>query len=459
MAKKTPKKQAVSSFSNPMIEGVKATLDTLRVTPQQYPKITNPRTDRLTDLIFVLLIFGIAFWFRLWLRVVFFDVYPDSFGFRPIEDGPLHLFNYFNVESGQEIATEGYADFPVYYIPYVDAFVDGWDPYSGHITEDDKLNAYVYGPFYIYLISIGSYFFDMDPHDSIVYSNLLFDSLTYVMVYVLAKRVTGNVIAFTIALIGSFSPIAIYYSDLKVLNAPQMNFLLLVFLYFYLEKRDNWSMFFLAMATLTKQFPLFMLMPVGFWMARRYGILRGIAKILIFFFFALLLSLPYIVTTFVPYYQKLFLPGGPKTTIKCPEGGEATNLLAGILDLGSCDAYFASGSNASSRDLNLIEFTTSDVFGNLLFSLINSHVLFLGSLFLLAWVGFTGFDYLERNPKLYYRFTAAYMCLAHATIARGIYKYYLTLLVPLILLSLIPGNNKKSLNISVGAMIHKGWKN
>ncbi|MHA2096682.1 MAG: hypothetical protein ACW98F_18860 [Candidatus Hodarchaeales archaeon] len=426
------------------------TVDVLRVTPTHDKTSKNPKTDRLTDLLIILFIFGIAIWFRFYTRLVIYDAYGVDpfdretalpFNLTILENDPLGFGKFLGTRSGETINSESYNDFNYYYIDYVDAFDDGWNPYSGHREEEDVLNGYVYGPFYIYLIAIGKSWFNLSATESIIYSNLIFDSLTYVMVYLLAKRVTGNVIAMIIATIGSFSPVALYYANVLGMNAPQMNFFTLLFVYFFLEHRDSLAMFILAIATLTKQFPLFLAMPVGFFMVRRYGILKGTSFILLFFVFLLFLSIPWILLTPNAYYTKLFLPGGGKHQISCPNNGEATNLVAGTIDLDSCG-----GDTIVISELGL-----------LLFDLINSHYLFFGGLLFLSWAGFTGYDYMEKNPKLYLRFYAAFFTLAHATIARGIYKYYLTMLMPLFLLSFIPGSRDKSLNLRFGALINRGW--
>ncbi|MHA2253150.1 MAG: hypothetical protein ACXAD7_22500 [Candidatus Kariarchaeaceae archaeon] len=435
------------SRSKAILAKVPLAYDVLRVTPTHNTPSKNPRTDRLTDLLVVLFIFGIAMWFRFYSRAEFLDKYPwgSFFHITIAESDPLDFGQFLGLEPGDHVESEGYVDYSYYYIDYVNAFVDkDWNPYSGNLEEGDVLNGYVYGPLYIYLIAIGKAWFDLSAENSIIYSNLVFDSLSYVMVYLLAKRVTGNVIAMMIAVIGSFSPIALFYASVRVLNAPQMNFFTLLFVYLFLKHRDTLSMATLAVATLTKQFPLFLAMPVGFFMVRRYGLLKGTTFILLYFLFLFLFSLPWIILTPVAYYTKLFLPGGGKDAITCPHGGEATNLVAGTL---TCDF--------STKEPTLLGLT--DFWSDFLFIFVNNHTIFLGSLFLLAWVGFTGYDYMEKNPKLYLRFFAAYLTLSHATIARGIYKYYLSFLMPFILLSFIPGCLNRSPHLRLGALINRGW--
>ena len=298
--------------SNPIL------LEILRVTPKKIEIEKNHKSDRLTDLLAILFIFGIAMFVRFYVRAVFIGEYGDRVFDITIHDGdPLGIGAYLGALPGEKVNSEGYNDFYAYYIPYVEAFVDGWNPYTGHVTPDDNIAGYVYGPFYILFISLGTMWFDLAPYDSIVYSNLIFDALCYVAVYMVAKKVTGNGIALVIATLGSLSPIALYYANIRLLNAPAMTFFALVSVYFFLERRDTTAMFFLAMATLIKQFPLFLALPMGLWMWRRYGFAKGTSIIVTFILFVIVLSLPYIVTTPELYIARFFLPGSGKSVISC----------------------------------------------------------------------------------------------------------------------------------------------
>ena len=173
-------------------------------------------------------------------------------------EDPLNFGNFLRANPGDTVFTEGYYDFYTYYIPYVNAYEESWNPYSGSRVAGDNIGGYVYGPFYMISISIGKLWFNLSTVDSIVYSNLILDSLTYVMIYIIAKRYTGNIFAFIIAILGSFSPISLFYIAYRGLNAPIMNFSFLVFVWAYLERKDNLSMFMFTFSLLTKQFPLFM---------------------------------------------------------------------------------------------------------------------------------------------------------------------------------------------------------
>ncbi len=418
-------------------------LDTLRVVPRQYKVEKSLQADRLTDLLAMLFVFGVAVFIRYYVRDVFINSYGDSiFNLVLTDDDTLGIGAYTGLAAGDQVDLEGYSDFSYYYIDYVNNLLDGWNPYSGSRVEGDHIGGYVYGPLYIYSIAFGSYFFGLSAYDSIVVSNVVFDSLSYVMVYLLAKRVSGNVIALFVAVLGSFSPIALFYAGIRGLNAPLMTFLALVSVYYFLERKDNRGLFFLAASTMTKQFPLLMAFPMGLWMMRRYGIFRGIGFIFMYIFDMLILSIPWIVFDPYSYVYRLFLAGGGKNQLTCPRNGEATNLVhGGLMDV-------CVGNEGTIP-------TNPSAFSEMIFTLVNSHVLFALSILVLGWIAFTAYDYFEKDHKYYYKFFAAFYTITHATIARGIFKYYLTMLIPFIILAFTPGNPDKSLNIRIGAMINQ----
>ncbi|MCY3411677.1 MAG: hypothetical protein INQ03_08610 [Candidatus Heimdallarchaeota archaeon] len=422
-------------------------LDTLRVIPTQYKVTKQVHHDKLSDLLAILLVFGVAVFVRFYVRDIFISNYGDHLFYMVIPEGdPYGIGAYTGIAVGDTLYLEGYDDFHYYYLDYVNYLLEGWNPYSGSITPDDHLGGYVYGPFYIYSISIGKAWFDLSAYDSIVYSNIVFDSLCYVLVYILAKRITGNVIALFVALLGSFSPIALFYANIRGLNAPAMTFFALVFVYYYLERKDGRAIFFLALATMTKQFPLFFALPMGFWMMRRYGIIKGIALILLFVFDVILLSLPWILYTPRDFVIKYFLPGGGKDQLVCPQGGEATNLVhGGLVDI------------CAGNEGKLVPDSLAPGYVNVMDILVNNHLLFFFLVFVFGWIAFTSYDYLEQDHKYYMRFQAAFYTIVHATIARGIYKYYLTMLVPFILLAFTPGNPAKSMNLRLGAMLNRSF--
>lgn len=447
--KMTPQPEDMSS--NIRKSRTEITYDLLRVTPAFQRKV-NKRSDRLTNVMFVMLIFSIGVWFRFYVHDLFIENYGEiNFNLRVVESDPLGFGAYLGATAGEVLLTNAYADFFSYYIPYVDEFSVGWNPYTGSDEPGTRLNGYVYGPYYIVSISLGKMWFNLDTIESIVYSNILLDSATYVMVYLLAQRVTGNVIALILALVGSFSPISLFFIAYAGLNAPIMNLTFLLFVYFYVEKRDHLSMFFLALSILTKQFPLFFAMPMGYWMVRRYGFAKGVAYYLEGVAYFFVLSIPYILTTPLLYIRKLILPSSGSSSMYCPAVGEATNLFHSFIPSDVCDPQRVGSSYPINPDL--LPPYVVDLFG-----MVNEHLLFSICIILVGWLALTAYDYFEENEKLYYVYISAYFFIAHATIARGIFKYYLHFLVPLLILSIIPGNSSKSLNLRLGYLLNRGYQ-
>ena len=408
------------------------------VPPDVKPK-KDMRQDLLTDFIFALALFGIGFWFRFVVYDWFFQNFSDQFYITVSQSN--WLTDLLGWQEGKTYPTEGYFDLRAYYYPYVENYVDGWNPYTGSRVQGDSIGGYVYGPFYIMLISWGTMFWGISSHDSVMISNLAFDALSGVMIYILAKRSTGNINAFIIASMYSFSPVVLYYFDIKLLNTPHMTFFTLVFIWCYLEHHDTSAIFFLTFGALIKQFPLIYAMPVLMLYVRRYGWIKAIRFFFLLIFFFLLLSFPYIVLTPDEYIAKFLVGGRAKTE---------------LLTLEEANDPARAGSTA-----NLVfgsYFTPEDtVLDKIMFNLVNSHILFIVTLFTISWFAFSSYRILETRTVLYYRFFAVFQFLAHGTIARGIFKYYDAYLMSLLLLAFVPDRRPSSLNIRLGQVIKRAF--
>ena len=433
-----------------MVSATKILDAVLEVPPKNEPQ-KDKRQDRVTDILFCLILFGFAMWWRFFVYSWFFANYSD--GFNIVLNAGDWLANVFGVsitEGGSyEVPSEGFADLPVYYYPYVENFANGWNPYVGSLDPGDSIGGYVYGPFYIFFISLGRIFLGMSPHDSVMYSNFIFDALTSVMIYILAKRYTGNVTAALIALVYNFSPVVLFYFNIKLLNTPHMSFFVLIAIWCFLEHRDTWAIFFIAFSALIKQFPLLFAMPVLLFLIRRYGIMKAIIfffKLLLFF---VILSFPYLILTPNQYIARLLIAGGPKSRILTLDEailginrGETANLAyAPLVTAGEIDGTYDGG-----------------ILQAILFPLVNSHLLFFGSLFVLSWFAFGAYRHLETNPHLYLRFFAGYQFIAHGAIARGIYKYYDAFLMCFLILAFVPATSSNLMNIQIGKTIKRGFK-
>ncbi len=418
----------------------------------QKPK-SEQRQDRLTDLIFSILIFSVTYWFS-FIAFNYFLQTVGGVGGYAYTNKPFNFINnhpeLYWVTSllgwapNQNIQVEGFYDFNYYYIPYVQNFVRGWNPFTGGNTAPilpDQMHGYVYGPFYIFFISVGSLFFNMGAVESLVYSNVISYSLISVMVYLLAKRVTGNIIALIVALFHSVLPVNLVYQIFYGFNTPQMTLLFLISVWFFMRHNDSLAIFFLGMAFLTKQFPLLIAMPILMLLVRRYGWLRGIMFFIEFIIYSLLLSIPFILYDPTSYVYRLFLAGGTQKGV--PTIASLRNPSnAGI-------SVTIVGSAVASGDLFLAQ---------VLSIIVSSLVLFFLTLFVISWSAFSAYRYLEINPQHYYRFIALFFFIAHGIIGRGLYKYYDPFLLPLLILALIPFNPNGSLNLRLGATIQANFR-
>ena len=413
-------------------------LEYVQEVPPEIKPIKDKRQDLLTDFIFILAIFGISFWFRFLAYDWFFDNFQNIFNVPVNQEN--WLTKLFGWQVGKSYPTEGYFDLSAYYYPYVDNYVEGWNPYSGSRVAGDSIGGYVYGPFYIFFISLGTMFWGISSHDSVMISNLAFDSLSAVMIYILAKRSTGNINAIMISSIYSFSPVVLYYFDIKLLNTPHMTFFTLVFIWCYLEHHDTWAVFFLTFAAMIKQFPLLYAMPVLMLYVRRYGWIKAIKFMFLLFFFFLAMSFPYIVISPDEYIAKFIVGGKAKTE---------------LLTLEEANAPSRAGSTP-----NLVYgtyFTKDTTLDHIMFDLVNSHILFIVSLFVISWFAFSAYRLLETRTVLYYRFFAAYQFIAHATIARGIFKYYTAYLMAFLILAFVPDRRPNSLNVQLGPLVKRAF--
>ncbi len=426
-----------------LVSTFKTITEFVRATPEKSVPPKQARQDRLTDLLFVLLIFSVSYWLKFFVVEYYLGIFGDNNAFRYVngKDELYWLTNLFGWEQGGIYEVEGYADFDFYYIPYVDNFSVGWNPYEGSSTatfNPERMDGYVYGPLYIFFISIGKMYFGLTAEQSVWVSNIVFDSLCSVMVYVLGKRYTGNVIAFIAAMFNSVVPISLFYANIYGLNTPQMTFFALLYLWFFLEHHDTLGFAVLAMGFMTKQFPLLFAMPALMFMVRRYGWLRGISFLIVFIMWSLLFSLPYIVVTPTLFIIKLFLAG------RAPEGVPTYEYLE--QNQGIAPNLVSSAVGNQNYDFALF-----------LDPLVNSQLLFVGSLFVFSYFGFSAYRIMEERPYLYLRFAAAFYFLAHGTIARGIYKYYTPFLIPFLILALIPYTPNGSPHIRLGHFVKLGF--
>ena len=364
------------------------------------------------DLIMVVLLFFLSFWFKLWFYHWFDETFGDFFYFSQTT-GPAEKLRYYMLaDPEKKLEWQGFGDASHYYVPYVSAFSRGWNPYSGGYYPDDPLNGYVYGPLYVFFISMFTMFFGLDAWDSILYSNLLFDAASIVLVYLIARKTSDYFVSTMAAIVTTLSPVVLVYNDFKLLNMPQVTFFALLAVYFLLNGNDDLAIFSIAIGFLTKQIPLLMFGTAMVYIFRKHGILRSITFAILFFIYILVFSYPWVAYTPKAVFQKIFLPSGGKRSLGIPAINVAITLPESM--------YYKGWVGPA----------------QFLFPIVNEHYLFAASMLLSAALVFFGYKYLKDDPRLHVRFYNFFLLIGHVTLARGIYKYYDSIFIPFIVLAL-----------------------
>ena len=208
---------------------------------------------------------------------------------------------------------ETYIDSSYYYEPYLQAFrFENWNPYAGG---PGPLNGYAYGPMFIfgiYFISLLiSLFCPQMPISELVplsvkWTHIAFDSLSVVMVYIIIvllksfkkKELKRQIYGVLGAVIFMFMPINLLYVDCVYLNTPQMTFFTLLSLLLFMKERYRVGAFILSIAWLTKQMPLFLLIPWFFIVWKKKDLKSAFVDYLFpFLLTTIIISLPWLIMT------------------------------------------------------------------------------------------------------------------------------------------------------------------
>ncbi len=378
--------------------------------------ILASRRTLVFDILIFLALIGFSIWFRYWLHGWFEEKIGRIFHFTVSNNNPSKYWGkMLGVSDKTKLQWEGYFDWTYYYGPYISNFLDGWNPYSGHRKPNDPLNGYVYGPFYIYFVSIPAWLFGVSALESAIWSNVFFDSLNVGMVYLIARITSSKKTSLLAALLYFFSPVVLFYSIVRVLNMPQVTFFVLLFIYLLLKNHDDSALIALIVAILTKQIALFLIGPAVVYWYRKYGPLKGTSFPLLALIYSIIGSYPWIAITFRAYLVRLLAPGRGKTTPEIPDGGVAVTLADSFHYLG---------------------FTN---FAKLVLYALNSFN-YMGLMLIVSaitgWLIFFAYSEITEKPRQHIRVYLFFLLGIHATLARGIYKYYDPLFIPFIILAL-----------------------
>ncbi len=351
-------------------------------------------------------------------------------------------FNWFHYEGSEVVKVwylEAYSDASFYYEPYLESFrYENWNPYAGG---EGPLNGYVYGPMFIYglyfiSLFVSLFFPQLDKPEmileSVKWTHIVFDALSVVMVYLIVvtlktfkdKTSTKHALGILSAAIFSMMPINLLYVDSVFLNTPQMTFFTLISFLLFIKDKYRLTGFFLSVAWLSKQMPLFLLIP-WFLIIWKKKDLRAAFRDFLFPFLisTFILSLPWLFMTPDEYAVRVFGPGRPLGFVDLEHSGHTVTLANSFLFLGNqglADFYFV-------INKYMIPF-----------------LLFYG--FTAVFAYFNG-KKIGGNESYQIIFATWIIINTHLFISRGIYKYYNAFITPFFVLSLLTFIEEKSSNL------------
>ena len=325
---------------------------------------------------------------------------------------------------------EAYNDANHYYEPYLFSFrFQNWNPYSGGTYENDPLHGYAYGPMFIYGLYLISLFVSLfNPGisrtelvvKSVKWTHITFDAFCVVALYLIIislkafkeRKITKHSIGFLSATFFLFVPINLLYVDCIHLNTPQMAFFTLLSFLFFIKEKYRISAFFLAIAWLSKQMPLFLLIPWLIIIWKKKSLRESLLDFLIpFLITTFLLSLPWLIITPYPYVWRVFGPGKPISEID--------------LDLITHTVTFSHSFEFLERP-GLADFYTT----------INNYMIPFIVVYLIAvLLSYFRGNKIGNDETVFTIFTSWVLISTHLFISRGIYKYYNAFLTPFVFLS------------------------
>ncbi len=342
-------------------------------------------------------------------------------------------FNYTLVEPINGRSTwyfEIYVDADYYYESYLDAFRSGWNPYKRYTNE---LDFYVYGPVFIYGLYFTSLLVQLfNPgmpnniliEESVKWTAINFDALSAVMVYLIIINFKfmrdRKIYKHVLGLIGTFAfifmPFNLFYIDAYYLNIPQMTFFTLVTFFLIMKKKYRLSAYSLTLAWLTKQMPLFLVIPIFSMIWKEHNLKTAVRRFLRpFLLSTLLLSVPWIFITPILYIGRILAAGRSLwyVTLDSVGNGHGTTLAHSFLYWGAED---------------LANFYVQINTFMIPFIVFYGFALFIGH--------FNG-KKLADNEKVFTYYITWVVLISHTFISRGLFKYYNAFYTPFFILSII----------------------
>lgn len=314
---------------------------------------------------------------------------------------------------------ESYADYKYYYQGFASEFVNGhWIPYRSCVHFKHNEFPYVYPPFFLYVISLPA----LISVDLVFLPLFLADILLPIVIYKFLIKSQGQKIAEWGFLASAFCPLSIFYNGVLFLNTSLVTLFFIISLYFISINKFKTSIVMLGITILFKQTIILFVLPIELYIIfqsteDKTSIIAYFKKAILYFgilsIVVILGSLPWII---------LF----PEEYIRANAAGGGTSLTPKFVPIGMTWPVswysFLINWGAPYWLLYIISFLNFTFIG-----IIFTEIL---SLFLLQrW-------YLKKNlnwTKLL-DLIVLIAFLTHLFFPRGVYKYYFTLHVPLVIL-------------------------
>jgi hypothetical protein len=313
---------------------------------------------------------------------------------------------------------EPYLDYKLSYKTFVEAFIyKDWVPYVLEVS-DPILASYVYPPLFLYTLSLPA----LLSTDLVFIPLLLADILSPIVIYWFLDRSHGKEVAHWGLVATAFCPFSIFYNSGLLFNTSLVMFFFILSLYLIYIEQFKWATVALAVAFLFKQIVLFFIIPVLLFISLKSAketqtLLHSLVLVgkhdVIFLCTFFVGSLPWILIAPEKYFGTLFM--GQQITFSpsfvAPAATWPVHWYSFLIEL-----------NAPYWVMYIVGFLNFTMFGLILVQLANVCLL-------IRW-------YLKNslNWPNFLNLIVYNAILNHLFLPRGVYKYYFTIHVPLIVL-------------------------
>lgn len=269
----------------------------------------------------VIVLFTISIAIRIYIREWFYANYDLSVS--------IQNALYYSYNNPEAYTWEIFPDAQTYYVKYLNAFkYEQWNPYL--LDRGFPLSGYVYGPIFVYGLTIISVFIDIifpgmtisqKTWLSVVSAPIIFDSITTVFIYLILRKkkddrkrnIMNQVYSLLASIMFIFMPIVLFYNDTLYLNTYMFTTFTVISIYFLSREKHKQSAIFLTIAILTKLNALF-LAPLWLVYVARNNFRKGVEYLIIGIITYVVLSLPWLVISPIRYFIQQLWPGGTENT-------------------------------------------------------------------------------------------------------------------------------------------------